>query len=104
MWGGFGSSPLHLMEVTKIRKEDFDALTSFVENIKNWIKKRESKLNYDRTVRANVIEVLGSNQYKVTMEGREFIVTSINSYNLHDTMRILIEQNDLKKLYVHSKN
>ena len=51
------------MEVTKIRKEDFDALTTFVENIKTWVKKRESQLPYDRTVRANVIEILGNNQY-----------------------------------------
>ena len=92
------------MEVTKIRKEDFDALTTFVENIKTWVKKRESQLPYDRTVRANVIEILGNNQYKVFMEGREYIVTSIESYNLHDTMRVLIEQNDLKKLYIHPKN
>lgn len=90
--------------VANIKKESLDGFTSFTQNIKDWVNKCLLKIPYDKTVRANVVEVLGDNQYKVFMLGREFTVNSAESYNLHDTMRVLIEQNDIKKLYVLPKN
>ena len=97
-------SLLFYLEVTKIKKEDLEALTLFSGNIKEWVLKLLPKLPYDKTVRANVTEILTNNQYKISMLGREFIVISTETYNIHDTMRVLIEQNDLKRLYVLPKN
>lgn len=78
-----------------------DFLQSFAAEIKNSVGKMIAKAKYDRTLKGQITEDLGSNKYKVKINGQEYDCTGICSLSVRDIVFVTAPQNDFSRLIAY---
>ncbi|MEG2381080.1 MAG: hypothetical protein RSB38_05235 [Oscillospiraceae bacterium] len=86
-------------------REDSEAVSFLVTEIKQFIKRVISHSSFDVTKQGIVTAVLGENKYSVKIEGTVCTVPSCSSfaYSVNDNVLVTYIQNDKKRKYITGK-
>ncbi len=83
-------------------QETKDGLGYIIQAINNIIEPKVSNLNYDKTYRAKVSEIIDTGIYKVQIKGAEYELSYNGTLNVGDIVKVKAPLNNFSDIYIET--